>query len=263
MAAYVLIRPQPTISVGSDYTMRSIPIGAAATVFHISGQRFSSNSRITFLLDRHIVPGSQPVFSDSSGHVSASLKVSDKWSLGPHLLTARDASNYLTQYGKQIDIVNPGEASTPGPNGAPTDSGDFNVIFTVTRQDALTGEPLNSFKATIIVHGLAPANQQVCRAQVDNGQTESYIGSDSIGLYQEIFAWTCSGSYKDGKLRYIETAIVDTITYFNGMVCIANTPYTFIQLDGTFSAADAIGGVYTAATVQYSCNQGVEAAYQP
>src|SRR5256885_15000753 len=48
---YFLTRPQPVINVTSNYKVGVVPAGSTSTVFHVSGQKFSGNSAITFLLD--------------------------------------------------------------------------------------------------------------------------------------------------------------------------------------------------------------------
>ncbi|HLW03836.1 MAG TPA: zinc ribbon domain-containing protein [Ktedonobacterales bacterium] len=255
VAVFLLSKPKPTINVTSQYQAGAIPAGAASTKLQVTGQHFSSNSAITFLLDEQIAPDSQTAQSDGGGNVTATLTVSAKWAVGQHTLTAKDGSNNTTQTGAQIDVVNPGEAGTPGPNGAPTDGSDLNIVVKVTRQDATTGESLGTFNLTLSVHGTAAANQQVCWAANDDGQPHTYTGSDNIGNYQEVFVWKCTGSYKAGKLSYTETTTSDTLTYTSGRVCKANTPYVYTQLDGTFSSATAISGTYSADTIQYTCNK--------
>lgn len=50
-AALFLSRTPPLIRITSKYQVGRTPAGATGTTLHISGQNFSSNSSITFLLD--------------------------------------------------------------------------------------------------------------------------------------------------------------------------------------------------------------------
>jgi hypothetical protein len=263
VAAYVLSRPKPTISVNSQYSVGSVPAGAASTTLQVSGQHFANNSTVTFLLDGQIAPDNQTAQSDSSGNVTAKLTVSENWAVGQHTLTAKDASNTVTQTGVPIDVVAPGDAGTPGPNGAPTNTGSFSITLTVSPQDATTGESLNSFKITLTVQGQATNSPQVCDAIHDDGQSHTYTGSDNIGNYTEVFVWKCTGSYKSGKLSYTETTMSDKLTYSDGTVCNAQAPYVYTQLDGTFSSATAISGTYSGDTIHYTCNKGGNLSVDP
>src|ERR1051326_4951521 len=112
-AAWLLTRPKPVVSVTSDYKVGSTPAGATSTVLHVTGQKFSGSSNVTFLLDDQIAPDSQPTLSDSNGNIKADLKVTDNWGVGQHVLKAKDAGNYTTQQGITISIVSPGDAKTP------------------------------------------------------------------------------------------------------------------------------------------------------
>jgi hypothetical protein len=50
-AIYLLTRPEPTITINSNYTLGATPAGATGTTLHVSGNKFSGTSTITFLLD--------------------------------------------------------------------------------------------------------------------------------------------------------------------------------------------------------------------
>src|SRR5260370_38202753 len=71
VAAYLLTRPQPVMSVTSDYRVASIPAGSTGTVLHVRAHSFSGSSAITFLLDNVAVAGGQNVQSDADGRVAA------------------------------------------------------------------------------------------------------------------------------------------------------------------------------------------------
>lgn len=259
VAAYLLTRPKPTINVTSTYHNGSTPAGATSTVFNVTGQKFSGNSAITFLLDGKPAPDAQTALSDSNGTVSAKLTVSANWGVGPHTLTARDASDYATKTGVPLVVVNQGESNTPGPNGAPTDSGSFTVTLSVTPLDASTGQSLSPFKQELIVQGQAQTGQQICdtNPHLDDGQPHSYNGSDNNGMkYRETYVWKCTGTYKAGKLSYTETSVSDTVVYANGITCHANTPYVWTQLDGTFTTATELSGTFSADIINYTCSNG-------
>lgn len=258
VAAYLLTRPKPTITITSNYKVGATYAGAATTSFHVTGQKFSSNSSITFLLDGNPAPDTQTVQSDGNGAVTADLKVSSKWPTGQHTLTARDASNYTTQSGAQIDVVNQGEAGTPGPNGSPTDSASFTISLTVQPQDAVTGDSFRSFDDTLAVTGQAdPAGGKVCNPQFDDGAPHNFPGQDSNGnKYTETYIFSCTGTYKGGKLTYTETATKDVVKFTDGFTCTAQTPYVFEHLEGTFTGPNSINGTYSADTINYLCSDG-------
>jgi len=75
IAAYLLTRPQPVISVSSDYKVGSIPVGSIGTVLRVSGHTFSDTSMITFLLDGLPIPGNKGVSSDAKGNIKAILTI--------------------------------------------------------------------------------------------------------------------------------------------------------------------------------------------
>ena len=133
-AAHFLSRPQPLISITSKYKVGNTLAGANGTILHISGQQFSSNSAITFLLDGHVAPGNAGTRSDANGNFSADVTITDAWSVGTHTLTARDASNNSTKNSVSVTIVQQGQANTPGPNGAPPDDASFKVIAQIQKQ---------------------------------------------------------------------------------------------------------------------------------
>jgi hypothetical protein len=257
-AAYVLTRPQPVMSVTSNYNVGSIPAGSTGTVLHVSARSFSGSSAISFLLDNTPVVGSQNVSSDANGNVRADLTITTAWAVGNHTLTARDAAGYATKTGVTLAIVPQGQAHTPGPNSAPPDDMSFTLNATLQVQDAGTGKQLGSSTETLIVTGKpGPSGGTVCQS-IDDGQTHTDNGTTSNGVtYQETHVSSCSGTYKGGKLTYIETATTDKILYSNGLSCVARTPYVFEHLEGTFTSQNAISGTLTADSITWDCNQGV------
>ena len=151
--AFLLLQPhpQPVINVSSDYKVAATPAGASGTILHVSGQQFSSNAAVTFLLDGIPVPGNGSAQSDANGIVRMDLTVTEGWVVGKHLLTARDANNFTTQAGVAVVIVPQGQAHTPGPNGAPADDLSFSLKVIIQRQIASTGEQLRAWNQTLII----------------------------------------------------------------------------------------------------------------
>ncbi len=261
--AAVQIIPRPVISVQSKYQQDGVPAGAATTTLHISGKWFSYNSPITFLLDGRPAPGSQGIKSDANGRVDTDLTVTGDWGLGNHTLTAKDAQGYTTQSGVPLAIVPQGEASTPGPNGAPSDNASFTLAVTVQTQDPITGQPA-SLQETLTIAG-----GTVCQAR-DNGQPYTQTGSvlDATGqptgiTYQETLTSTCSGSYKGGQLTYTETVTSDQYSLSNGLTCQAGTPYTLQSLNGSFSSATNSGGNWNTSGVIVICLGGLPFTSHP
>lgn len=258
IAAYLLTRPQPVMSVTSDYRVASIPAGSTGTILHISAHSFSGSSAITFLLDNVPLAGSQNVQSDADGNVRADLTVTNAWTVGKYALSAKDASGYTTKAGVTVAIVPQGQAHTPGPNGAPPDDMSFTLAVNGQIQDAGTGQQIWSGTETLQVAGKPdPSGGTVCQA-ADNGQPYTYTGSSNNGLtYRETIVSSCSGTYKGGKVSYIETATTDKIDYSNGVSCVARVPYVYEHLEGTFTSQNAISGTLSTDSVTMDCNHGI------
>ncbi len=253
---YFLTRPQPVINVTSNYKVGAVPAGSTSTAFHVSGQKFSGNSAITFLLDGTPVPGGSSAQSDANGNVKADLTITNGWPVGSHTLTAEDASNYKTNIGSAVTIVPQGQAHTPGPNGAPPDDMSFTVQTSVQPQDALNGKQQTPFSETLQITG-NPNGGSVCRS-ADNGQPQLLTGSSGNGItYRETVVWTCSGSYKGGKLTYTETTTSDKIDFSDGVSCTVHTPYVNQHLDGAFTNNNTISGPYTSDGVTADCTGGL------
>ncbi len=253
IAAYLLTRPQPVISVTSDYRVGSIPAGSTGTVFHVSGHHFSGTSAITFLLDRVLVTGSQTVQSDADGNIRADLTVTDGWAVGNHTLLAKDAAGYTTQVGPTVTIVPQGQAHTPGPNGAPPDDMSFTINATVQAQDAKTGE--QTWNETVIITG-QPDGGSVCES-MDDGQPHTFTGDFGNGVtYTKTMVFKCSGTYKGGKLSYTETVTSIQYTLSNGETCGMNSPFVYDHLEGIFSNQNTLSGSYSADAFSIPCSGG-------
>ena len=263
VVAWPHLGPQPVISVTSKYHVGSIPADSATGIgFHVNGQKFSAHSAITFLLDGTPIPGNTTVQSDANGKVSADLTITDAWTMGSHTLTARDASNHTTQSGVAVVIVPPGQAHTPGPNGAPPDDMKFTLNITIRGTDTATGTASTETHTLIVTGQPDPAGGTVCQSR-DDGQAHVLTGADNGVPYRETLVWLCSGTYKGGKLTYTETATGDRADYSNGLSCVANTPYVSEHLEGTFSNQNTISGTYRADAVTGVCNIVPAGPYGP
>jgi len=255
-AAYFLSRPQPLISITSNYKVGNTPAGANGTILHLSGQNFASNSPVTFLLDGHAAPGNSGTRSDSNGTFSADVTITDAWSAGTHTLTARDASNDSTQNGISVTIVQPGQANTPGPNGAPPDDATFRINVTNV---ANVADPFSSNPVLIITGHPDPEGGTVCSPD-DNGQSITRNGTTlSNGTpYTQVSTATCGGTYKAGQISYIETDTSVTITWQdNGLNinCVQQKPAVDLQLTGAYAGNGTFSGTFNASYVQYTCDQ--------
>jgi hypothetical protein len=253
---YFLNLPQPVISLSSSYHVNRTPAGATGTTLHISGQKFSSSSTITFLLDNSPLPSNDSVQSDSSGNVSANLTITSDWSTGRHTITARDASNYITKSGVAVIIVPQGEANTPGPNGAPPDDASFKVNAAINTTLEGANQPFNTTETLIVTGQPDPNGGTVCQAG-DNGQprTTRQATVDTGQGYNETSAYSCSGTYKAGKLTYTETTTSDVITFNSGGTCTLTSPQISEQLSGSYTGNNTFSGTVTYLKLSsYNCS---------
>ena len=258
IVTYILTQLQPAISVTSNYRLGSALAGSPGTVFHISGQKFSSSSPITFLLDGRPLPAEQGVHSDTNGNIQADLTITNSWTLGRHILNVRDARGITPRSGVAVTIVPQGQANTPGPRGAPPDDLSFRVNVSVQSHDAVTGQKFNLFTETLIVTGRPdPVGGTVC-SPFDDGKAHTLNGNSlNQGVtVRETVVLTCSGTYKSGKLSFTETATSYAIDFSNGVSCLVKTPYIYNQLQGTFTGQNGFSGVYSAGTPALTCQQG-------
>jgi hypothetical protein len=101
-AAYIFTRPRPVIQVTGPAQSGPVPTGSADLAFHVTGTDFSADSAITFLLDGKPAPDAPALKSDSNGSFATDLPITDNWLIGQHMLTARDASDYVTRTGVSV-----------------------------------------------------------------------------------------------------------------------------------------------------------------
>ena len=242
-AAHFLSGRQPLISITSNYKVGNTLAGASGTILHISGQQFSSNSAITFLLDgRPVAPGNPGTQSDANGNFRADVTITNAWSVGTHILTVRDANNNSPKNSVSVTIVQPGQANTPGPNGAPPDDASFKVIAHIqgsqsTETEIVTGHP-------------DPLGGTVCQPE-DNGQpsiTTDFTYNTNIP-YRETSTFSCAGSYKGGKLALTETAKSDVVVLSlpdgTTATCKLSSPQTDEQLSGSYTGNNTFSGTIT------------------
>src|SRR5579875_260792 len=253
-AAHFLAHPQPIISISSNYKVGTTPAGANGTVLHISGQNFSSNSVITFLLDGHAVPGNPVTHSDSNGDFSANVAITSAWSAGTHTLTARDTSNDSPKSGVSVTVVQPGQANTPGPNGEPPDDASFRIK--VSNADNIA-DPFSQNTALIITGHPDPQGGTVC-APDDNGQSFTFNETTTDGTpFTKTLTATCSGTYKAGQINFTETSTsVKAVWQDNGLTinCVVQNTVD-LQLTGTYVGNNTFSGKISSPTFQYTCDQ--------
>lgn len=256
VTAYLLTRPQPVIRVTSKYHVGSTLAGSTSTAFHVSGQKFSADSAITFLLDSTPVPGNTSARSDASGNVQADLTVTGAWIVGSHTLTARDASGYTTRIGVALVIVPQGQAHTFGPNGAPPDDMSFTITANIQGQIIGKGTPI-SFTDTLKITGSPDSSGGTVCQSYDNGQPQIVKGDFGGGItYTETLVLQCSGTYKGGKLSYTETVTSNQYTLSGGATCVGQVPFVIEHLEGAFSSGSSISGNYSGTSSTASCTDG-------
>ena len=247
-----MTRPQPVISVTSDYHAGSIPAGSTDTVFHVNGTKFSHGSAITFLMDGATVPGSQPVQSNDAGNVRADLTVTTNWAVGQHVLMAKDAAGYSTAAGVVIVIVQQGDAHTPGMNGSPTNAANFTINVTSDANDQVTGGKYHGTDTIDVKNGVVSTKR-------DDGNPYTYTNTfTNGGSFTETDTYSNKGSsYKNGKLIYTETVLTFKAVLSNGAVCEMNTPFINEYLEGSFTNQNTISGTFRSDSFpQIPCSDG-------
>lgn len=263
IGAYALSRanrPQTTIGVTSAYKVGATPAGSTGTVFQLTGQQFSNSSAISILLDGNTLPGKQKVLSSTTGSFRATLVVTDAWSLGQHLLSARDARNTSPKNAVPIIIVRQGQANTPGLDGAPPDDASFTLNININGQDASGNQFTNQATLNITGHP-DPTGGTVCRPR-DNGQTQTYTSTtvDTGETYKETYTLSCSGTYKDGKITFAETFKSDVVVFtgFNPpTTCTLKSSHLDEQLTGSYTGQHTFTGTINYPEIprtDYACN---------
>jgi hypothetical protein len=258
LALHLFDPPQPIMDLTSAYTLQGKPVGANGTIFHIRGQKFATNSAITFLLDNKPIKTQQQVQSDGNGEIATDLTVTSSWSIGRHMVKARDANNDVTNIGTVVNIVQPGQAHTPGPNRAPADDTSFTIQLNVQAlQDA--DNTATNYTYTLIVTGHPdPQGGSVC-SPGDNGQPSSDTYTDNNDVtYNRTFTYSCTGTYKGGVISYSETLKTEMVTSSDGDSCQLNAPQPNLQITGSYTNQHTFSGKATLVTTPesaYTCTQ--------
>lgn len=261
--AYLLTRPQPVLSlISSTYHVGTIPAGSNGTTLRVQGQHFSAHSAITFLLDNHPAPAAPAVVSNQFGALSTTLPITAAWPLGLHTLTARDAANYVSKRGIQVEIVAQGQAHTPGPNGAPPDDTSFNMRVSVREQTNGSDTSAASMDTLLVSGNPDPAGGSVCKSR-DNMQPHTYNSSTTSGLPDTlVYTFSCSGTYKNGRISYKETLVKAVITISNQgnlYVCRLLKAGVDEQLSGNYTKRGNFTGSVTLSAFpssDFSCTTG-------
>lgn len=265
-AAHFIAHPPPSISITSSFTVGATPAGAPGTILHVSGQNFSSDTAITFLLDGHVAPGNAGTRSDSNGNFNTGITITSAWSSGTHTLTAKDTSNNSPQNGVSIAVVHPGQANTPGPDGAPPDDASFRLRVSLQSSDPYVGEPFASNPVLIITGHPDPRGGTVCSPD-DDGQSFTHNGTtvNSGAPFTETDTASCTGTYKTGQISYTETdTSVHILWQSNGVNinCVLNNPAVVLQLTGAYAGHNTFSGTINYPYVPYSCDTQNYSFYQ-
>lgn len=261
----IKVIPAPVLTGASPYHAGTTLAASQATVFHISGKRFAPNASITLLLDGATLAGVAPITSDSKGRFELDIAPSSAWTLGAHLLTAKDSQGYTTKTEMPLMIVPEGQADTPGPNGAPADDQTFSLTITVQAHNT-QGAQLTPFTVYLTITGQPdPAGGKPCDTGYDDGQPHTYTGKESNGqTYTDTETFTCTGSYKGGKLIYIEMLTSEHAVLSDGDVCGAsNTNVPIVRMDGTFTNSTTATGTYTTYHILFTCTSGTTWEFSP
>ena len=173
-------------------------------------------------------------------------------------MKAHDANNDVTSSGTVVNIVQPGQAHTPGPNGSPADDTSFTIQLTVqAHQDA--DNIATNYTYTLVVTGHPdPQGGSVC-SPGDNGQLSSDTYTDNNNVtYNRTFTYACTGTYKAGIISYSETLKTEMITSSDGDTCQLNTPQPNLQITGSYTNQHTFSGKATLVTTTqsaYTCSQ--------
>jgi hypothetical protein len=247
---------QPSIQVTSAYHVGVLPAGSQGTSLQVSGTQFAPSTLVTFLLDGRTLPGAQ-VESNTVGGINKTLTITSAWAVGQHQLTAVDANNNRTERGASLLIVPQGEAGTPGPHNAPSDSASFHLSI-VLQGKTQSGESISRSGTMTVTGHPDPAGGSVCiPADDQRPHTTSTINS---GVNEQLtYTATCQGTYKTGQLTFREIVTQDKAVFSNGLTtvtCVAPTPLTDLNMQGSFTSHTTIQGTFNWPTIVYTCDNG-------
>jgi hypothetical protein len=252
----IKVIPAPVLTVESPYHVGAAQAISQAAAIGISGKRFTPNAPITLLLDGKPLPNAGTITSDGRGRFERTL--TPGWALGDHTLTAQDSQGYSTRQADALVVVVPGQAGTPGPNGAPADDADFTLSVIVQARDTQTGQS-ESYPVDLKIAGRPdPAGGLPCDPDFDDGQPHTFTGNLGDGTaYTETDIFSCSGTYQSGKLTYVEMLQSEKVVLSNGDTCTTgNIALPYRTFEGTFSSASNISGTYAGSGLSVPCTSG-------
>ena len=133
-----------------------------------------------------------------------------------------------------MTIVQPGQANTPGPNGAPPD--DVTFRLKVTNADNIA-DPFSKNTVLIVTGHPDPEGGSVCSPDA-HGQSFTFNETTSNERpFTKTLTATCSGTYKAGQISYVETSTSIKISYQSNGVnvhCMLNNPTVDLRLTGAY-----------------------------
>ncbi|WP_052890735.1 hypothetical protein [Thermogemmatispora carboxidivorans] len=249
---------QPTISVESRYSVGNVPAAASGTQLYVSGQHFSPSAMVEFALDGQVMTGrSFQGQSSSQGELACYLNVNSLWPLGTHQLTAIDTSTSKKTAAVAIDIVQQGQAHTPGPHGAPPDDTSFQLNVLIRGKDS-DGQAISYAMQLAVTGQPDPAGGTVCTSD-DDQLVHTYDGSVQGVPYHQRWIARCSGTYRQGHIRYMRLMVEDSYVFTKGntkITCTAPSSFEAMTLVGDFSSSQLASGNYSAPYTSLQCDHG-------
>ena len=260
LLAHFLIPPPlvPVISVISKYFDNGTPAGSGGTTdgttLQVTGNQFAANSAITFFLDNTAIRQDMQAVTNASGKFSTDLQVTSAWSLGQHKLTAQDASKNTTNNSTTISIVQQGYNVTPGPNGSPTNTANFKITADFHMQSA---NKVTSNQLELDITGQSDSQGGTVCAPGDDGSQHKYQFTLSNGTtVNEVYTFTCSGTYKGGHLTYNDALDTDVYSDAGGSCSLTGSQPSYIQMTGNYTTEHQFSGDIIVNSIngsQYTC----------
>ncbi|WP_069804075.1 hypothetical protein [Thermogemmatispora onikobensis] len=249
---------QPTISVESRYSVGKTPAAASGTQLYVSGEHFASSVTVEFALDGQVMTGSGwQGKSDSQGKLALYLDVNSLWPLGTHRLTAIDTSTSKQTEAVIIDIVQQGQAHTPGPHGAPPDDASFQLNVLIRGKDS-NGQAISYAMQLVVTGQPDPAGGTICTSN-DDQLVHTYNGNVQGVPYQQHWMARCSGTYRQGHIRYTRLMVEDSYVFTKSnttITCTAPSSFAAMTLVGDFTSSQLASGNYSAPYTSLQCDHG-------
>ncbi|RAQ97212.1 hypothetical protein [Thermogemmatispora tikiterensis] len=257
-ATSAVLFKQPTIRVESRYSVGSTPAASSGTQLYVSGQYFALSATVEFALDGQVMTGQGfRGKSDSQGELALYLDVNNLWPLGTHRLAAIDTSTNKKTEAVTIDIVQQGQAHTPGPHGAPPDNASFQLNALIRGKDS-DGQMI-SYSLRLAVTGQPdPAGGTVCTSD-DDQLAHTYDGSVQGVPYHQRWVARCSGTYRQGHIRYTRLMLEDSYVFTKDnttITCRAPSSFEAMMLVGDFTSSQLASGNYHAPYMSLQCDHG-------